>query len=59
MQIDYHNNWNGQVCTIRNIDDLVKEFLSYSYGFYATISLMELWGRYQESVIVETSTDSS
>ena len=50
MQIDYHNTWNGQVCTIRNIDDLVINFLSYSNAFYTTMGLMELWVSYQEMI---------
>ena len=50
MQVNYHNSWNGQICTIRNIDDLVMEFLSYSYGFYSIVNLMELMNKYQEMV---------
>lgn len=56
LQIIYHNNWSGQVCTIRNIDDLVIEFLSYSNAFYSMMSLIELWGKYQEMVRDDTRT---
>jgi hypothetical protein len=44
----YHDNWQGQIATVRNIDDVVIEFLRYSNGMWSTIQLLEMYGRYLE-----------
>ena len=46
----YHDNWKGQICTIRNIDDLIREILSYSNGMWSTIQLLDLWSKYIELI---------
>ena len=48
LQVPYHESWNGQICTIRNIDELVIEFLSYANGFWSIVNLIELMNKYQE-----------
>lgn len=48
QQIEFHSNWQGQICTIRNIDDLLLNFLSYSNGIWSTIQLLELYNSYLE-----------
>jgi hypothetical protein len=47
-QKNYHDNWQGQIATVRNIDDVVIEFLRYSNGMWSTIQLLEMYGRYLE-----------
>jgi len=46
QQIDYHQNWKGQICTIRNIDELIIEFLSYSNTIGDIIMVMDLYMKY-------------
>lgn len=48
-QKQYHDEWQGQICTVRNIDDVVIEFLRYSNGMWSTIQLLEMYGRYLET----------
>lgn len=51
-QKKYHEEWKGQICTVWNIDDLMIEYLRYSYRVYGKIrmELIELIIRYRNNV---------
>lgn len=48
-QQKYHDEWQGQIATVRSIDDVVIEFLRYSNGMWSIVQLLEMYGRYLET----------
>lgn len=49
-QQDYHDSWQGQICTIYSVEDLMIEYLRYSYKVYGTLrqELIELITRFND-----------
>ncbi len=37
MQIKYHDDWQGQIITIRNISELIQEFHNHSFKLHGEI----------------------